>query len=94
MSLVTNVVHVTTVVVCVSLLSQAKTPEDAEEGWYLMQDIMKMMSANQNQGSCQYASSAGPWVGVGGEWTRPHNVTGFDEFLVPQMAILNEMPNW
>ena len=27
---------------------QAKTPEDAEEGYYLMQDIMKLMQQQQN----------------------------------------------
>ena len=26
------------------VMQKAKTPEDAEEGWYLMQDIMKLMS--------------------------------------------------
>ena len=26
------------------LMQKAKTPEDAEEGWYLMQDIMKLMT--------------------------------------------------
>ena len=25
-------------------MQKAKTPEDAEEGWYLMQDIMKLMN--------------------------------------------------
>ena len=33
------------------LMQKAKTPEDAEEGWYLMQDIMKFMtSQNKVQG--------------------------------------------
>lgn len=26
------------------LMQKAKTPEDAEEGWFLMQDIMKLMA--------------------------------------------------
>lgn len=29
------------------VMQKAKTPEDAEEGWYLMQDIMRLMSQQQ-----------------------------------------------
>ena len=31
-------------------MQRAKTPEDAEEGWYLMQDITKLMQQQQNKG--------------------------------------------
>ena len=32
------------------LMQKAKTPEDAEEGWHLMQDIMRLMNQQQNPG--------------------------------------------
>ncbi len=31
-------------------MAKANTPEDAEEGWYLMQDIVKLMSHQQSTG--------------------------------------------
>ena len=31
-------------------LTQARNPEDAEEGWYLMQEIVKAMDAQQATG--------------------------------------------
>ena len=31
------------------VMQKAKTPEDAEEGWFLMQDIMKFMTAQGQQ---------------------------------------------
>ena len=33
------------------LMQKAKTPEDAEEGWHLMQDIMRLMNQQQNPGT-------------------------------------------
>ena len=32
------------------LMQKAKTPEDAEEGWHLMQDIMRLMNQQQHPG--------------------------------------------
>ena len=31
-------------------MQRAKTPEDAEEGWYLMQDITRLMQQQQKKG--------------------------------------------
>ena len=36
------------------VMQKAKTPEDSEEGWYLMQDIMRIMGQQQNAGACVY----------------------------------------
>ena len=33
------------------LMQKAKTPEDAEEGWHLMQDIMRLMNQQQHPGT-------------------------------------------
>jgi len=37
-------------------MQKAKTPEDSEEGWYLMQDIMKLMNEQKKM-----QEEAGVW---------------------------------
>ena len=41
------------------LMQKAKTPEDAEEGWHLMQDIMRLMNQQQNPGTRMYGIGEG-----------------------------------
>jgi hypothetical protein len=41
------------------LMQKAKTPEDAEEGWHLMQDIMRLMNQQQNPGTMGHGFGEG-----------------------------------
>ena len=58
------------------LMQKAKTPEDAEEGWHLMQDIMRLMNQQQHPGTAVVWREGGRercvWGGGVGEREREY----------------------
>ncbi len=46
-------------------MAKASSPEDAEEGWYLMQDIVKLMNQQHSTGkenTCNFQSTSDVYV--------------------------------
>ncbi len=46
------------------VVQKAKTPEDAEEGWFLIQEIMKL-NTDQNKKQGQHSAVVGGWGYIG-----------------------------
>ena len=72
------------------LMQKAKTPEDAEEGWHLMQDIMRLMNQQQNPGITYVI-----WGGGGRDYFNLL-VNNFIIFIcLPfQMVLLKDLLSW